>query len=266
LSEPGSGAHLYFPESKLLDRGGQLVLRGEKAFVTSGGHADSYVVSTALAGGGNSPGEFSLVVVPGEAEGADWGEPWRGLGMRGNSSRSVEFRDVELPKENLLGSHGDEIWYVFNVVAPSFISAISGTYLGIATAALEEAREHLAGRSYEFGKRAPGETGTVQRDLGDLWRRVESTRRLVYHAAETADAGSEESTRALFAAKADVARMATRAVNDAMTLVGGRGYGENSTLGRLLRDARAADVMAPTTQMLETWIGRDLLDLPILTE
>lgn len=55
-----------------------------------------------------------------------------------------------------------------------------------------------------------------------------------------------------------------RVVNDAMTLVGGAGYRENGRLARMLRDARAAHVMAPTTDILRTWVGRQLLDEPLL--
>jgi hypothetical protein len=33
---------------------------------------------------------------------------------------------------NLLGHEGDQIWYVFEVVAPYFLVAMAGTYLGIA--------------------------------------------------------------------------------------------------------------------------------------
>jgi alkylation response protein AidB-like acyl-CoA dehydrogenase len=47
-----------------------------------------------------------------------------------------------------------------------------------------------------------------------------------------------------------------------MALTGGRGYAENSSLARMHRDARAAHVMAPTTHLVQTWLGRSLLGLP----
>jgi alkylation response protein AidB-like acyl-CoA dehydrogenase len=54
--------------------------------------------------------------------------------------------------------------------------------------------------------------------------------------------------------------------NDCMTLCGGSAYRDGTLLQRLLRDARAADVMSPTTDLLYTWLGRALLDLPLLGE
>ncbi len=54
--------------------------------------------------------------------------------------------------------------------------------------------------------------------------------------------------------------------NEAMTLCGGVAYRENSLLQRALRDARAAHVMSPTTDILRNWAGRSLLGLPLLGE
>jgi alkylation response protein AidB-like acyl-CoA dehydrogenase len=97
-----------------------------------------------------------------------------------------------------------------------------------------------------------------------MWIQVERTRQLVQHAARLGDSGDPRAPQALFAAKADVAEMATSVTQSAMVLSGGRGYARNSKIGRLLRDAQAAHVMAPTTQLLKTWLGRSLLDLPLL--
>jgi alkylation response protein AidB-like acyl-CoA dehydrogenase len=265
LSEPGTGAHFYLPRTRMNERGADaLELDGEKTFVTNGGHADSYVVSTVAADSGARPGTFSCVVVPRDARGLAWGAPWAGLGMRGNSSRSLRFDRVVVSQSELLGAPGDQIWYVFNVVAPFFLIAMAGTYLGIATRAEHEARAHVAGRRYEHSGSSLAEVGVVQHKLGSLWGLVERTRGLVYRAAHVADAGEPESLPSLCAAKAEVADCVVGAVGEAMTLCGGIAYRSDGVLWRLLRDARAAHVMSPTTDLLRTWLGRALLDLPLL--
>jgi alkylation response protein AidB-like acyl-CoA dehydrogenase len=71
---------------------------------------------------------------------------------------------------------------------------------------------------------------------------------------------------ALLSAKAEVAECAVAVSNEAMTLAGGIGYGENARIARCLRDARAAHVMAPTTDILRTWTGRAVLGQPLLAE
>lgn len=264
LSEPGSGSHFWLPETTLARSDGGFRVSGRKTFVTSGGQADSYVISTVAADPAAPPGEFSCVVVPADADGLSWGQPWNGIGMRGNSSCTLELRDVDLPPHALLGGEGEQMWYVFNVVAPFFLSAMAGAYLGIAADALDAARLHLVERRYSHDGSRLAQQPVVQHRLGVLWATVERTRQLLYHAAAEGDTASPAAVMALCSAKAEVAETAVFVVNEAMTLAGGIGYREGGTLERRLRDARAAHVMAPTTDVLRMWVGRALLDENLL--
>lgn len=262
LSEPGTGSHFYFPQASMSAENGSYALAGTKCFVTNGGHADSYVVSTAARDG--EPGHLSLVMVPADEVEGRWGAPWDGWGMRGNSSRSMRLDGAKVPVANRLGEEGDEIWYVFRVVTPLFLMAMSGTYLGIAARALEEVRSHLARRVYSHTGASPAEADVVQHRLGSTWARVQCARRLCHWAAAEADAGRADALAGVLASKAEVGRAVVDTVNECMTLAGGIAYREGAVLQRLLRDARAAHVMAPTTDVLFTWVGRALLDLPLL--
>jgi alkylation response protein AidB-like acyl-CoA dehydrogenase len=176
----------------------------------------------------------------------------------------VTLDDVHLDADSLLGSPGDQIWYVFEVIAPYFLSSMAGTYLGVAQAALSEATQHLARRRHSHSGRSLAGESILQHRLGVLWAEVQATRQLVYWAADEADSGGPDALPALTAAKAQVADRAVEVVNEAMTLVGGIGYRDRSPLERHLRDARAAHVMSPTTDILRTWTGRALLDIPLL--
>lgn len=266
LSEAGTGSHFYIPETRLEAVSPDTYrVSGTKTFVTNGGYADSYVVSTVAADPHAPLGQFSCVVIEQDAEGVQWGGPWNGLGMRGNSSRIMKLENVSVPRNNLLGEEGDQIWYVFQVVTPYFLMAMAGTYLGIASAALEEARNHLIKRHYSETGSSLAQLPVLQHRLGCLWGMLERTRRLSYHAAIAFDAGDPDALPAVFTAKAEVADCAVNMVNEVMTLTGGMGYREGSTLHKWLRDARAAHVMAPTTDVLRIWTGRALLGQPILS-
>jgi isovaleryl-CoA dehydrogenase len=263
LSETGTGAHFYMPRTRLTRAGDQLELHGAKAFVTSGEHADSYVVSTAAIDA-ETGGEFSCVVVDRNAPGMIWQEPWHGFGMRGNASRGVKLDQTRVPAANLLGADGDQIWYVFEVVAPYFLIAMAGTYLGIAQAALDVAHGHLQTRRHEASGERLADIPLLQHRFSGLWTAVEKSRLLVHHAARLGDAADPEALPALLACKADVAEVVVEVTNEAMTLCGGVAYRENAALSRMLRDARAAHVMSPTTDLLRQWTGRALFGLPLL--
>lgn len=265
LSEPGTGVHFYFPQARLVPDGPDAWrVNGTKTFVTNGGWADSYVVSTVAADPGASPHRFSCVMVPKDSHGIAWGAHWDGVGMRGNSSRDLKLRDVRVDRKDLLGKPGDQLWYVFQVITPFFLAAMTGTYLGQATTGLEEARSHLAKRSYSHSGSSPAHSPVMQHRLGTMWAQVERTRRLAYHAGVAGDRGDESALELLFAAKAEVADCAVSVVNDAMTMTGGISYRKGGCLERCLRDVRAVHVMSPTTDLLRTWTGRALLGLPIL--
>ena len=265
LSEAGTGSHFYLPQTQLQEATrDQFRIKGKKSFVTNGGHADSYVVSTVAAEPDAPPGQFSCVLVPAEAPGVSWGPVWKGLGMHGNSSLIMNLHDVLIPHNHLLGDSGDQIWYVFEVIAPYFLMAMAGTYLGVASTALDEARSHLVARRHEHSGVPLSRQPVLQHRVGQLWAELERTRQLIYAAAAQGDRQVPDALPSILSAKAEVADCVVHIVNEAMTLVGGIGYQEDGRLGRCLRDARAAHVMSPTTELLRIWTGRALLDLPLL--
>ncbi len=265
LSESGTGSHFYLPQTRLDVDGDGFVINGSKAFVTNGGYADSYVVSAATAQA--EPGcEFSCVVLPMDSEGLRWGAPWSGLGLRGNSSRTLDLVDVDCPRQYVLGREGDQIWYIFNVVCPYFLTALAGTYVGVARSALAEARQHLMERHHTHNGLTLAQSSVMQHRLGVLWARLERTRCLVHTAAARFDAGEPDALITAMAAKVEVADCVMHTVDEAQAMCGGTSYRDGSRLHRLSRDARAAPLMSPTTDILQVWIGRALLGQPLLAD
>ena len=263
LSEPGTGVHFYLPQTDLArNEQGEFVVRGVKHFVTNGGFADSYVVSTRATRA--SEGEFSCVIVDSGTPNIEWEGTWDGIGMRGNSAITMRLDDARVPAENLLGEEGEQIWYVFEVVAPYFLIAMAGTYAGIARAAIDYALNHLRSRLHSHTGDPLSNIDVLQHRVGFLWSRLEATRQLMLNAARLGDAGDPDALPSILSAKAEVADTAVMIVNEVMTLAGGLAYRENGALARMLRDVRASHVMAPTTDVLRLWTGRALLGQPLL--
>jgi isovaleryl-CoA dehydrogenase len=265
LSEPASGAFFFYPLTELEPTPSGYTVEGTKSFVTNGSRADSYVVST-VGVGPSAPddGTFSCVVIDSGSDGLEWTDRWAGFGMRANESRTMRLAGVQVPRENLLGAEGDQLWYMFEVVAPYFLMAMAGTYLGVAQSAFDEAKLHTGTRRYGHTGELLGQAPVISHRLGELWTRLESTRQLIYSAAIKGDSNDPDALTSILACKALAADTAVFIANEAMTLCGGSAYRENSRLARILRDSRASHVMAPTTDMLKTWLGRALLKLPLL--
>lgn len=263
LSESGHGSHVYLAETTLTQKDDGFYVNGTKQFVTNGGHAHSYVVTT-QASRSNESGEFSCVVVDADAPGLTWLEPWNGMGLRGNSSRGLRMDEARISSESLLGEEGDEIWYFFQILAPHFLLAMAGTYAGIADAALANAMDHVQARTFSHSGESLARVTTIQDKVAELWMDLQKTRLLIYRAADLADMKDPGAMEAILASKVSAGDTALRVTGEAMALCGGIGYRENSILARLLRDAHAAPVMSPTANLLRLWIGRSLLGLPLL--
>ena len=265
LSEAGTGIHFYWPQTHLRREGDAYIVEGTKQFVTSGGLADSYVVTTSSARPDTSDvGEFSALIVDKHTPGVRWSGDWQGFGMRGNASRTMHIENARIPLKQLLGKEGDEVWYVFEVIAPYFLMAMSGVYLGIAAAAVETVAADLQQRTYGHTGRAISSEPVVQHRLAELWLQVQQARQQVYHAAQLADLGDPGALPELLGSKIVAATAATQVTDGALELGGGRAYRENGRLTRLVRDARASHIMAPTTDLLKQWLGRSLLGMPLL--
>lgn len=263
LSESGTGAHFYLSETVITLMGEHFVANGTKQFTTNGSHADSYVIS-ALSPESGEVGDLSCLIVDHDTAGLEWLEAWHGFGMRGNSSRGMRLTDAPVPLTNLLGEPGDQIWYVFEVIAPYFLMAMAGTYLGIAQSALDAVGEHMRTRRYSHTGESLRHIDHLQTKYADMWIAVEKTRQLLYAAGERGDRGDPDALPFILSCKADAAETAVAVTNEAMSICGGMAYRENSRVSQMLRDARAGHVMSPTTDMLKIWAGRSLLGLPLL--
>jgi alkylation response protein AidB-like acyl-CoA dehydrogenase len=133
----------------------------------------------------------------------------------------MQLKQVNITQENLLGERGDQVWYVFEVVAPYFLTAMAATYLGIATTALESVVDHVKLRKHTHSGESLAEHSVVQHDIARLWSEVERTRLLIYDAARLGDLGRADALPSIFAAKIAAAETATLLTNEAMTLAGG---------------------------------------------
>src|SRR5207302_8979507 len=101
FSEKGSRSHFWAPVSQLKNG----TITAEKSWVTSAGHADSYVVSTRRAGG-TEPTDSTLYYVPKGASGTSVAGPWTGLGLRGNASAPMTLKNVAVTTADQLSADG----------------------------------------------------------------------------------------------------------------------------------------------------------------
>ncbi len=258
FSERGTGAHFYAPGLEAQPHNGGVRISGRKSFVTSGGHADIYLVLVQSATGDG----LDCFAVERDADGVRFDGEWRGMGMAGNSSIALELTDVYADDAARIGDAGAGAGLVFGVVAPFFLVGLASVNVGIAAAALKTAADHAANRTYEDGS-SLAEVQMIQHLIADMDIAVRSTRLLVREAAALGDAGDEGALVPIMEAKVAATETAASVTQRALEVCGGQGYTPSLPIERHLRDARAGAVMAPTNGVLRSWIGKALTGLPV---
>jgi len=258
FSERGTGAHFYNPELRAERANGSVTITGRKSFVTSGGHADHYLVLVQ----GEAEGTADAYLVDGDAAGVSFDGAWSGLGMAGNSSIAMELAGTQVTDEDRIGAPGSATQLVFGVVAPFFLVGLSAVNVGIAAAAAKAATEHAASRRYPDGS-SLAEVQYVQHLIADMDLATRQARLLVQSAAALGDAGDESALVAIMEAKVASTEAAVAVTQKALEATGGQGYTPSLPIERHLRDARAGSVMAPTNAVLRNWIGKALAGLPV---
>lgn len=263
FSEAGSGGHFYMPVSEVRRNGHGLRLTAHKTFVTSAGEADGYVVSTRRAAA-SGPTDLDLYLVPKATKGLEVEKPFEGLGLAGNASAPMKLEDVGLDDGKRLGSEGSGFQTMMEVVLPHFQVGVAAVSLGIATAAFQAASEHVRARKYEHADGAAlAAIPRVQFLAAEMALELRSTRAYLNETVRRIAAGDPETMLDVLGVKARAAEAALAVASRAMTLGGGAAFGRRGGLERMFRDAQAASVMAPTTDVLKEFLGRACLGVPL---
>ena len=257
-SERGSRSHFWAQVSRALADGSSGVLiDADKSWVTSAGHADSYVTATGAVGM-TGPLETELYLVDAPSDGIEVLGPFDGLGMRGNASSPVAYRGVGVDADRRLGDPGSGFGLMMSATLPWFVLCGAATSLGIAAAAIEAGTEHIAGARFEHLGSSLADIPGVRARLANAKIRYLQARSLLYEVAHQVEAGAPEAQLGVLALKAAAGEMAIDVTDEIMRACGGAAFSKHLGIERNFRDARASSVMAPTTDILRDFIGKAL--------
>jgi alkylation response protein AidB-like acyl-CoA dehydrogenase len=263
FSEAGSRSHFWAPVSRAHRNGDGVRISARKSWVTSAGHAQSYVVS-ALAPEGAGPTDSTLYLLAAETRGLSVAGPWDGLGLRANASAPIALDECQVPSHFQLTDDGAGFPAMLNVVLPLFSLGTAAVALGLCRAAMAETVSHLKSAKFEHLGQSLGESlptlraqlAAMQIDTDGLSARIDD---LVGHLEKP----RETTMLHVLEAKAAAGEVAISVTSAAMRVCGGAAFSKHLSIERLFRDAHAGAVMAPTGDVLREFIGRSLLGMPL---
>jgi len=254
LSEANAGSDAANQQAVARADGSDWIINGTKVWVASGEVADVAIVFASTEPGARSRG-ISAFVVPLNSPGITR-KATDSLGVRGLGCRDLELRDVRVGADAMIGEPGRGFKLAMKALEGGRI-AIAAQALGLGQAALEEALAY-ARRREVFGQ-SIGNFQAVQFQLADLATDLQAARVLMWRAADAHDRNPRVIVEAAMA-KLQASEAAHRAADRAMQILASEGYRRGSTVERLFRDVRAAEIYQGTSEVQRMIIAEHLLD------
>jgi alkylation response protein AidB-like acyl-CoA dehydrogenase len=254
-SDRGSRGHFWAQVSHAVEDGDGVSVDAEKTWATSAGHADSYILAVG-APNTDDPLSTELYLVASDAEGVAIPGHFDGLGMRGNASAPLRVRGLRLSRDRRLGGERSGFGLMMTATLPWFVLGSAACSVGIAAAALEAAIAHASRARLDHERASLAQIPAVRARLAYARVRLRESRALLHEVAAAVAGDDPSAQEGVLAVKASAAEMAIEVTDVAMRVGGGAAYSKHGPLERHLRDARAAAVMAPTTELLHDFLGK----------
>jgi isovaleryl-CoA dehydrogenase len=261
FSETGSRSHFWVPIGSATGNGSGVALSARKSWITSAGQADTYVWSSRPLSG---TGPMTLWLVRSDSRGLSNPVAFDGLGLRGNASSPVTAESVIVPHDAMLGADGAGLDIAFATALPYFLVLNAAHSVGLMKSVITQTIAHLTGTKLEHLGQTLAEQPAARGGLARMRIIADQATVLLNDVITALDTGREDAQLRLLEAKAAAAEAAIQVTDLAMTVCGGSAFRKDLGIERRFRDARAARVMAPTTEALQDFIGRALCGLPVL--
>jgi alkylation response protein AidB-like acyl-CoA dehydrogenase len=253
LSEEQAGSDAANQKTVARRDGEGYVLTGRKVWVANAEAADVVIVFAKI-DGAEPKRSITAFLVPMTAAGIRK-TPSDSLGVRGLGCMDVELDDVRVAGGARLGEEGRGFRIAMRALEGGRV-AIAAQALGVGQAALEEALAYA--RERVVFNQPLGEFQAIQFQLADLATELEAARVLTWRAADARDRQPRASVEAAMS-KLQASEAAHRAADRAMQILASAGYRRGSTIERLFRDVRAAEIYQGTSEVQRMIIAEALL-------
>jgi alkylation response protein AidB-like acyl-CoA dehydrogenase len=249
LTEPEAGSDTYNLKTEAKKKGDKWILNGSKIWITNAGIANLFSVFARTSKG------ITGFAVEADTPGITIGPPEKKLGIKGSTTNSITFENVEVPDENMIGREGRGFLIAMKTVEGGRLT-IGACCLGASRELLELSTVYAKTRK-QFGE-SISKFQAVQFMLAEMAAKIYPMESIVYRCAYDFDQGKDVSFQAailkLFASEA-----MTEVADKALQVHGGMGFSRELPMERYYRDARILRIFEGTTEIQKMIIGRHVI-------
>ncbi|ROT42918.1 acyl-CoA dehydrogenase [Sodiomyces alkalinus F11] len=245
LSEPVSGSDAFAMATKATETADGFTISGSKMWITNSIEADFFIVFANLDPSKGYKGITAFVVEKG-TEGFSIAKKEKKLGIRASSTCVINFDDVKIPKENLVGERGQGYKYAISLLNEGRIG-IAAQMTGLALGSWENAVKYVWNDRKQFGKLV-GEFQGMQHQIAQSYTEIAAARALVYNAARKKEAGEDFVVDAAMA-KLYASQVAGRVSGLAIEWMGGMGFVRDGPAEKFWRDSKIGAIYEGTSNI-----------------
>ena len=248
LTEPRGGSDFFGATTKAEDKGDHFLLNGQKRFIVGAEGADFFLVYARSNPGAKPQDAISCLIVE-RGPGVETKYLYGLMGCRGGGTGRLVFKNVKVPKENVVGKiHG--AFDVFNtMMIPERLGTAAMT-IGSARAALDVATAYTTRRK-AFGQVINQFQG-VSFQVAEAATLLDACRAMANMTARAVDAGANMNLirRLVSESKKFITESCQKVVHNAMQVMGGIGYTNVFPVERIFRDIRLASIWTGTSEVM----------------
>ena len=253
MTEPSGGSDLAGIKTTAKDMGDYYLVIGSKTFITNGLLSDFVITAVKTDSKKNAKG-ISLLVLERGMEGFERGKKLENIGQKAQDTAELFFKDVKVPKENLLGEEGKGFYYMMENLPKERLS-IAAASIAVIEVVLEYTIEYCHERK-AFGQKI-GSFQNSKFKLAEMPTEAEIGRTFYDQCV------FELNEKKLTAEKAAMAKwwitdVEHRVVDQCLQLHGGYGYILEYPIARAYLDSRVQTIYGGTNEIMKEIIGRSL--------
>ena len=255
LTEPRGGSDFFGATSKAEDKGDYFLVNGQKRFVVGAEGADFFLVYVRTNFDKSAePHERISVIIVDRSPGVEVSYLYGLMGTRGGGTGRLTFRNVEVPKENLIGHLNGGALVFHRMMVPERLCS-AAPCIGAMRSSLAIAARYSNSR-IAFGRKIR-KFQAVNSMLAKGVTLLDASAGLVYQAALAADRDDPRLRRIVSEAKRFTTDSAWDVSNIAMQILGGIGYTDVYPVERAVRDARLTQIWTGTNQIMDALIQHE---------
>ena len=248
LTEPRGGSDFFGATTKAEDKGDFFLLNGQKRFIVGAEGADFFLVY-ARTNPDAKPQESITCFIVDRGPGVEVKYLYGLMGCRGGGTGRIIFRDVKVPRKNVVGKlHG--AYAVFNtMMIPERLGTAAMT-IGAARPALDIVTQYTSRRK-AFGQVINQFEG-VSFQVAEAAMLLDASRAMAYVTARAVDAGADMNRvrRMVSQSKKFITESCQKVVHNCMQVMGGIAYTNVFPVERIYRDVRLASIWTGTSEVM----------------